>query len=127
MPPGWAAAASASAKMASLYSAVKARRLAMGTTSGSGRVGAGGSGGTVLPTAPLRESSLRSASLRSAVGKTVEEAEEIPLIFKFDSFLALLCNYDQESCLINLGTEGREPTTVYRTLARSGDAFCSIR
>jgi hemerythrin-like domain-containing protein len=25
------------------------------------------------------------------------------------SFLALLCNYDQENCLTNLGTEGRRP------------------
>ena len=52
------------------------------------------------------ESSLRSASLRSAAGKTVGEAEEIPLFFKLISFLALLSNYDQENCLTNLGTEG---------------------
>src|SRR5689334_24765505 len=110
MPPGWAVAASASAKMASLYSAVNARRLAVGTTSGSGCVGVGGSGTTVLPTAPLRESSLRSASLRSAAGKTVEEAEEIPLFFKIVSFLALLCNYGRQNCLINLGTEGATGT-----------------
>src|SRR5690242_12216045 len=106
MPPGWAAAASASARMASLYSAVKVRRFAMGTTSGSGRVGTDGSGATVLPAAPLRSASLRSASLRSAAGKTVDEAEEIPLIFKGFSIPALLCNYDQENCLINVGTEG---------------------
>jgi hypothetical protein len=36
----------------------------------------------------------------------VGEAEEIPLIFKLISILALLCNYDQENCLINVGTEG---------------------
>jgi hypothetical protein len=41
------------------------------------------------------------------VGKTVEEAEEIPLIFNVISILALLSNYDQENCLINVGTEGR--------------------
>jgi hypothetical protein len=39
----------------------------------------------------------------------VGEAEEIPLIFKLISILALLCNYDQENCLINLGTEGMIP------------------
>ena len=36
----------------------------------------------------------------------MKEAEEIPLIFKLMSILALLSNYDQENCLINLGTEG---------------------
>ena len=34
------------------------------------------------------------------------EAEEIPLVFKLMSILALLSNYDQENCLINVGTEG---------------------
>jgi hypothetical protein len=36
----------------------------------------------------------------------VGEAEEIPLVFKLMSILALLSNYDQENCLINVGTEG---------------------
>src|SRR5580704_6441374 len=103
MEPGSAAAASASARMRNLYSAVKDRRLASATTSGFGRGGAGGSGATVLPAAALR-----SASLRSAAGKTVGEAEEIPLFFTLIPILALLSNYDQENCLINVGTEGRK-------------------
>src|ERR1035437_9911616 len=110
MAPG-CAAASASARIRSLYSAVKARRLALATTSGSGRGGAGGSGAMVLPAAALRAASLRSASLRSAAGKTVGEAEEIPLFFTLIPVLALLSNYDQENCLINVGTEGAPKTT----------------
>ena len=82
MAPGLAAAASASARMPNLYSAVKARRLAVGTTSGFGRVGPAGFGATVLPASPLRESSLRSAFLRCAGGRTVGDHEETPLIFK---------------------------------------------
>jgi len=100
--------------MRCLYSAVNVRRLASATISGSGRSEAGGSGATVLPASPLRESSLRSASLRCAAGKTVGEAEEIPLIFKLISILALLSNYDQENCLINIGTEGSFPTRILR-------------
>jgi hypothetical protein len=92
--------------MRSLYSAVKVRRLALATTSGSGRGRAGASGATVLPAATLRAASLRSASLRSAAGKTVEKTEEIPLFFTLIPVLALLSNYDQENCLINVGTEG---------------------
>ena len=71
-----------------------------------GRGRAGASGATVLPAAALRAASLRSASLRSAAGKTVGEAEEIPLFFTLIPVLALLSNYDQENCLINVGTEG---------------------
>jgi hypothetical protein len=37
----------------------------------------------------------------------VEDAEEIPLLFTLIPVLALLSNYDQENCLINVGTEGR--------------------
>ncbi len=110
MAPGCAAAASASAKMRCLYSAVKARRLAPATTSGFGRGGVGGSGAAVLPAA-LRSPSLRSASLRSAAGKTLGEAEEIPLFFTLIPVLALLSNYDREKCLINVGTEGRVEET----------------
>src|SRR5215467_10945432 len=94
--------------MRCLYSAVKVRRLASTTTSGSGRGGAGGSAATVLPATALREASLRSASLRSAAGKTVGEAGEIPLFFTLIPILALLSNYDQENCLINVGTEGQQ-------------------
>jgi hypothetical protein len=36
----------------------------------------------------------------------VGEAEEIPLFFTLIPVLALLSNYDQENCLINIGTEG---------------------
>src|ERR1039458_3414038 len=110
--PGCAAATSASARMRNLYSAVKVRRLAPATTSGSGRGRAGASGATVLPAAALRSVSLRSASLRSAAGKTVEEAEEIPLFFTLIPVLALLSNYDQENCLINVGTEGGARTRL---------------
>jgi hypothetical protein len=67
----------------------------------------GSSGATVLPAAVLRSVSLRSASLRSAAGKTVGEAEDIPLFFTLIPVLALLSNYDRENCLINVGTEGR--------------------
>src|SRR5215475_5285605 len=98
--------------MRCLYSAVKARRLASTTTSGSGRGGAGGSAATVLPATALREASLRSASLRSAAGKTVGEAGEIPLFFTLIPILALLSNYDQENCLINVGTEGQHRPKV---------------
>src|ERR1035437_1298117 len=108
MAPGGAAAASASARILSLYSAVKVRRLASATTSGSGRGGLGGSGVTVLPAAVLRSFSLRSSSLRSAAGKTVGEAEDIPLFFTLIPVLALLSNYDRENCLINVGTEGQK-------------------
>src|SRR5271157_5797974 len=117
MEPGCATAASASARMRSLYSAVKVRRLASTTTSGSGRGRAGGSGATVLPAAALRSASLRSASLRSAAGKTVREAEEIPLFFTLIPVLALLSNYDQENCLINVGTEGVESSQPTAELA----------
>src|ERR1035437_9124060 len=110
MAPGGAAAASASARILSLYSAVKVRRLASATTSGSGRGGLGGSGVTVLPAAVLRSFSLRSSSLRSAAGKTVGEAEDIPLFFTLIPVLALLSNYDRENCLINVGTEGKKRT-----------------
>ena len=106
MAPGRAEAASASAKTRCLYAAVKVRRLASTTTSGSGRGGEDGSGATVLPTATLRSTSLRSASLRSAAGRTVGIAEEIPLFFTLIPVLALLSNYDRENCLINVGTEG---------------------
>src|SRR5690349_9942184 len=92
--------------MRCLYSAVNVRRLASAITSGSGHVWAGGSAATVLPAPALRSASLRSASLRSVAGKTVGEAEEMPLVFKLMSILALLSNYDRENCLINLGTEG---------------------
>src|ERR1039457_1065332 len=96
--------------MPSLYSALKVRRLALATTSGSGRGGAGGSEAPVLPTAALWSASLRSASLRcAAAGKTggeAGEAEDIPLFFTWIPILALLSNYDQEICLIHVGTEG---------------------
>src|SRR5882672_3569938 len=96
--------------MRSLYSAVKVRRLALATTSGSGRDGAAGSGATVLPATALRSASLRSASLRSAAGKTVGEAPANPFFFTLIPMLALLRNYDQVNCLINVGTEGRAKT-----------------
>src|ERR1035437_6185423 len=92
--------------MRCLYSPVKDRRLASATISGFGRGAAGGPGATVLPAAELRSSSLRSSSLRPAAGKTVGEAEEIPLFFTLIPVLALLSNYDRENCLINVGTEG---------------------
>ena len=103
-------AASASARMQSLYSALNVRRLALATTSGSGRTGAGGSEATVLPAAALRSASLRSASLGgAAAGKTgggAGAAEHIPLFFTWIPILALLSNYYQEICLIHVGTEG---------------------
>src|SRR5690349_17729181 len=113
--------------MRCLYSAVKVRRLAPATTSGSGRGGLGGSGATALPATALRETSLRSASLRSVAGNAVGEAGEIPLSFTLIPILALLSNYDQENCLINVGTEGRTlpwqlvlPMVEILALAREG-------
>src|SRR5437660_9310430 len=120
MAPGREAAASASARIRSLYSAVKVRRLASAITSGSGRGGLGGSGATVLPAAVLRSVSLRSSSLRSAAGKTVGEAEEIPLFFTLIPVLALLSNYDRENCLINVGTEGRLSCATRLAMVRDG-------
>jgi hypothetical protein len=108
--PGSAVAVSASARTLGLYSAVKVRRLALATTSASGRAGASGWEAPVLPAAALRSASLRSASLRfAAAGKTggeAVEAEDIPLFFTWIPILALLSNYDQEICLIHVGTEG---------------------
>ena len=89
-----------------MYLAGKVRRLAPATTSGSGLGGAGDSGAPALPAAALRESSLRSASLRSAAGKAAGESGVVPLFFTLIPVLALLSNYDQENCLINVGTEG---------------------
>src|SRR5437588_8921084 len=104
---------SASARIFSLYSAVKVRGRASAITSGSGRGGLGGSGATVLPAAVLRSVSLRSSSLRSAAGKTVGEAEEVPLFFTLIPVLALLSNYDRKNCLINVGTEGSHMTVAH--------------
>ena len=73
-----------------------------------------GEGGTALPAAALRSASLRSASLRSAAGKAVEEAEANPWFFTLIPVLALLSNYDQENCLINVGTEGGEAVPFAR-------------
>jgi hypothetical protein len=56
-------------------------------------------------TANLQLSSGRP-HLRSAAGKTVGEAEEVPLSVTLIPVLALLSNYDQGNCLIHVGTEG---------------------
>src|ERR1039458_1699082 len=97
--------------MRSLDSAVKVRRLALATTSGSGRGGGGGRLGrdffprrcTPVGLAPLGLPTFRGGQNR---GRT----EEIPLFFTLIPVLALLSNYDQENCLINVGTEGGAPT-----------------
>jgi hypothetical protein len=47
----------------------------------------------------------------------VGEAEEIPLFFTLIPVLALLSNYDQENCLINVGTEGTSGSQQINTLA----------
>ncbi len=101
MVPGWAAAASASAKMRSLYSAVKVRRLAAATTSGSGRDGLGGWGAT-------------------------GEAEDIPLFFTLIPVLALLSNYDQENCLINVGTEGPSISVTIQSSTMAGEKQSAV-
>src|SRR5580700_1688276 len=64
VPLAWSAAD----RICSLYSAVKRRRLACATTSGSGWV-------VVLPPVALRSPSLRSGSLRPTGGNTTEEEE----------------------------------------------------
>src|SRR6266699_564216 len=92
--------------MRSLYCAEKVRRLLPATTSGSGR---GGAAAALLPAAALRSDSLRSSSPRCAAGSKAGEVEAIPLIFTLIPVLALLSNYDQENCLINVGTEGGLP------------------
>jgi hypothetical protein len=52
----------------------------------------------------------------------VGKAEEIPLFFTLIPILALLSNYDQENCLINVGTEGGrshpQPVPVWALVAR---------
>ena len=67
MAPGWAAA---SAKMCSLYSAVKVRRLAAATTSGSGRAGLGGWG--ALHRLIKTELETAQPALRAACGIATE-------------------------------------------------------
>jgi hypothetical protein len=56
----------------------------------------------------------------------VGEAEEIPLLFTLIPVLALLSNYDQENCLINVGTEGNPsewmPWNYRETVARLATA-----
>jgi len=85
-----------------------------------------------LPTAALRSASLRSASLRcAAAGKTggeAGEAEDIPLFFTWIPILALLSNYDQEICLIHVGTEGLFNLGIAPTfdLAPSGQRFAVL-
>jgi hypothetical protein len=126
-------AASASARMPNLYSAVKDRRLALATTSGFGRGGAGGSEAPVLPAPALRSASLRSASRRCAgageTGGEAGEAEDIPLFFTWIPILALLSNYDQEICLIHVGTEGGpDPQSpAWRSWVHHPQNRCSIR
>jgi hypothetical protein len=80
-----------------LYSAVKARRLALATTSGFGR------GGAAKP---------------GATGEA-GEAEDIPLFFTWIPILALLSNYDQEICLIHVGTEGKRICVLRSLRSRS--------
>src|ERR1017187_6604792 len=77
-PLAWSAAA----RMRCLYSAVKRRRLACATTSGSGLA-------VVLPLVVLRSPSLRSGSLRPTSGNTTgEEEADTWLSFTLgDSFL----------------------------------------
>src|SRR5208282_5391181 len=116
--------------MPSLYSALKVRRLALATTSGSSRGGAGASEAPVLPTAALRSASLRSASLRcAAAGKTggeAGEAEDVPLFFIWIPILALLSNYDQVTCLIHVGTEGGAGLHPLPRPRRPDWIFCGI-
>jgi len=55
----------------------------------------------------------------------VGEAEEIPLFFTLIPILALLSNYDQENCLINVGTEGgRIVASLLQTIFPPGSANC---
>jgi len=42
----------------------------------------------------------------------VGEAEDIPLFLTLIPVLALLSNYDQENCLINIGTEGAKEASL---------------
>src|ERR1035441_885637 len=51
-------------------------------------------------------------------GQTVGEAEEIPLFFTLIPVLALLSNYDQENCLINIGTERKFGMQIGRASCR---------
>ena len=84
MAPGCTEAASASARMRCVYWAEKVRRLASAITSGLG---------------------WGEVACSVAAGKTVREAEEIPLFFTWIPILALLSDYDRGNCLINVGTE----------------------
>jgi len=83
-------ACSASDTMRCLYSAVKRRRLAWATTSGSGWVF--GSGPALLPVA-LRSLSLRSGSLRATGSKAAGAGAGTLWLFMWKKiFLALLSN-----------------------------------
>ena len=75
---------SASARMRCLYSAVKRRRLAWATTSGSGWVFGSA---PALPPVALRSPSLRSGSLRPTGGKTAGEDDgNLIVVHLRDSF-----------------------------------------
>src|ERR1039458_3154631 len=103
MPPAASLALSASARIRCLYSAVKLRRLAPATTSGSGR--------SAIPRSPpvaLHSSSLRPASLRS----TDKAGEDVFVFFMLNFLPALLCNQWYEKCLSYIGTEGLHVTEV---------------
>jgi len=45
----------------------------------------------------------------------VGEAEDVPLFFTWISILDLLSNYDQEICLIHVGTEGASCPSLRRS------------
>src|ERR1700687_6016376 len=104
MPPRMVAAASASRRMRTLYSAGWRRRWGRATTSGSGCEAAGRA--SVGTGAPLRCGSLRSPPLRSAPAPAPETTPREFLFILILLFLALLINYDYWKCLRDIGTEG---------------------
>lgn len=121
-------AASASAKMRILYSAVNLRRFGLARTSASTR-GRGPKAAPVLPAAPLRCASLRSASLRYAAGKTAGGTTAIFLfsIFLFSRLIlhsALLTLRSYGRCLSYVGMEGvrnNQPDKESYTIRPEGD------
>jgi len=92
-PPGVSAAASASCRMASLYSAVKVRRFGFAATSGSG-CEASTASAPALAGAERSEGERSEPQRSGAPAKLPEDTtpRECPLIAPF-CFLALLINY----------------------------------
>src|SRR5450631_2289409 len=99
----------ASVRMRRLYSAVKRRRLACATTSGSGR---GFGAASALPSVALRSRSLRSGSLRPTDGKAAGEGTGTVWLFIKEILSRPALSLGYEECLSYVGTEGATEITL---------------